>query len=142
MHTVTQPTTPTRDQDVLDIRNLAARLAHLADEEADLSTYIQCFTADARWSLEATDLNGRDEILAGAIDRRRSGSQGPGTHTRHVITTQSVEVDGDEAHGQMYLLFMADTDTAPHVRSIARYADRYRRTPAGWKLSERLITVA
>lgn len=140
--TVTHPTTHTPYEDVLDIRNLAAHLAHLADEEADLSRYIQCFTEDALWSLRTSVLNGRDEILAGARERRRSGSQGPGTHTRHIITTHTVDVDGDEAHGQIYLLFMADTSTHPHVRSIAHYADRYRRTATGWKLSERLIEVA
>lgn len=137
-----QPTTSTREADTSDIRNLAAQLAHLADEESDMSTYLQCFTEDARWSMQAIDLNGRDEILAGALERRRSGSQGPGTHTRHIITTHVVEVDGDEARGQLYLLFMADTATSPHVRSVAHYADRYRRTPAGWKLAERQITVA
>lgn len=136
-----QPEDDTRVQDELDIRNLAALLAHLADEEPDMSTYIEHFTDDARWRMNEVEFNGRSEILAGALSRRRSGAQGPGTNTRHVITTHLVQLDGDTATGQIYLLFLARTSTAPHIRSMARYADQYRRTAAGWKLAERSITV-
>jgi 3-phenylpropionate/cinnamic acid dioxygenase small subunit len=128
-------------QDELEIRNLAARLAHLADEEPDMSTYIEHFTEDARWRMNEVEFSGRSEILAGALGRRRSGTQGPGTDTRHVITTHAVGLDGDTATGLIYLLFMSGTSTAPQVQSMARYADRYRRTPAGWLLAERSITV-
>lgn len=131
----------TRVEDELEIRNLAAHLAHLADEERHMTTYIEHFTEDARWRMNGVEFKGRSEILAGALGRRRSGTQGPGTHTRHVITTHVVEVNGVKASGQLYLLFMAGTSTAPYVQSMAHYADQYRRTTAGWKLAERSITV-
>jgi 3-phenylpropionate/cinnamic acid dioxygenase small subunit len=129
--------------DELEIRNLVAELAHMADmaSEGDLSGYIGRFTEDARWELGGNEIRGRRDILAAAAQRRASGTQGPGTNSRHVITTQSVRVDGDgAATGEAYFLFVGDTDTTPQVKGIGHYRDRFRRTPEGWKLEHRIIT--
>ena len=40
---------------------------------------------------------GHDEIREGAVERRASGTAGPGSHSRHVITTSAVSVAGDQA---------------------------------------------
>ena len=83
--------------DELAIRNLLARLAQLADD-GELAEYIQCFSDDAVWGGSGFgEKKGRDEIMAGAVERRASGTSGPGTHTRHVITTTAVSLQGEAA---------------------------------------------
>ena len=70
--------------DELAIRNLLARTAQLADW-GTLEEYETCYTADAVWSmpaspavgLPASDVTGREAIIAGARDRRAAGIQGP-----------------------------------------------------------------
>ncbi len=129
--------------DELEIRNLVADLAHMADMASgdDLSDYIARFTEDARWEMAGNVLRGREAILAGARERRASGTQGPGTNSRHVITTQSVRLEGtDAATGEAYFLFVGDTTTSPQVKGIGHYLDRFQRTPEGWKLRHRTIT--
>jgi 3-phenylpropionate/cinnamic acid dioxygenase small subunit len=83
---------------------------------------------------------GQAAILAGARERRAAGTQGPGTHTRHVITTIAITVDGDTATGEAYYLFVVDTDKTPRVSGIGYYHDTFRRTATGWKLARRQIT--
>lgn len=128
--------------DDLEIRNLVSRLAHLADvaPNDELDEYVSLFTDDAHWEMPGSAIDGRDSIMAGAKARRASGIQGPGTHTRHVITTHRVAVEGDTATGRAYFMMVGDTDTAPRVRAAGQYDDQYRRTPDGWKLARRDIT--
>jgi 3-phenylpropionate/cinnamic acid dioxygenase small subunit len=124
------------------IRNLIARMAHLADA-GDLETeYLELFTDDATWERPGFPaVKGHAEILAAAQERRRTKMQGPGTNTRHINTTLAVQVDGsDEASAQSYWLFMGKTDTsAPVVTGCGRYVDTFRRTGGGWKMSSRQI---
>jgi hypothetical protein len=141
--TLTEPSQVQQVADELEIRNLVADLAHMADmaSEDELTDYISRFTHDARWELAGNELQGRDAILAGARERRAAGTQGPGTNSRHVITTQSVRLEGaDAATGEAYFLFVGDTTTTPQIRGIGHYLDRFQRTPEGWKLAHRTIT--
>ncbi|HEX4244402.1 MAG TPA: nuclear transport factor 2 family protein, partial [Acidimicrobiales bacterium] len=141
--TLTELSQVQRVADELEIRNLTADLAHMADmaSEDDLSDYIGRFTDDACWVMAGNQVRGRDEILAAARQRRAAGTQGPGTNSRHVITTQSVRLEGsDTATGEAYFLFVGDTTTTPQVKGIGHYLDRFQRTPEGWKLAHRTIT--
>lgn len=143
MTTLTERSQAQQAADDLEIRNLVAELAHMADmaSEDDLSDYIGRFTEDARWEMAGNEIRGRDDILAAVRQRRASGTQGPGTNSRHVITTQSVHLDGDgTATGEAYFLFVGDTEATPQVKGIGHYRDRFRRTPEGWKLEHRIIT--
>ena len=125
--------------DEAEIRNLIARLGHLADS-GDLDEYITLFADDAVWQMPTNTHRGRADILEGAHGRRRTAMQGPGTHTRHVNTTLWVRLEGpDDAVAGSYYLFLADCDTTPVVRSTGRYEDRFRRTADGWKLASRNI---
>lgn len=129
--------------DDLAIRNLVARLAHLADMAGaeELDEYVAMFTEDASWEMAGNERRGRDAILEGARERRQSGTQGPGTHSRHVITTQAVRFDGpDTAVSDAYFLFVADTDTSPVIRLVGHYHDRFRREAGIWRLARRRIT--
>lgn len=129
-----------RIADDLDIRRLIARLAHLADT-GELDEYITLFTEDAAWGGGAQPIRrGREEILAAAQARKRDGLAGPGAGTRHVVTTSWIEIDGEEATGRSVFHFYVETDSeSPRLASLGTYCDRFRRTPEGWLLAERLL---
>ena len=135
------PTDPARLlADELAIRNALARLAHLADS-GDLDEYLTWFTPDASWELPDGPRRGHADILAGAEERRATGTAGPGSNTRHIITTIDVRVDGsDTAQSSSYYLFVADTTGEPHVAVVGAYDDTWVRGPEGWKLDRRVIT--
>jgi 3-phenylpropionate/cinnamic acid dioxygenase small subunit len=131
-----------------EIRSLLARIAQLADT-GDLDDYIAQFTADAVWAMpanpsmgmEASTRQGHQEILAGVRERRGGGVQGPGTNTRHVLTTVAVDVQ-DETHAtaRSYYLFFGDTTAAPTLRTMGQYDDVFVKGAHGWQLAHRTIT--
>lgn len=132
--------------DEMAIRNILARIAHLADE-GDLNEYISYFTEDASWGFLAgpgeppliPPKKGRADILAGAQERRRAGTQGPGTHTRHVLSTTWVKVEGDSATSGSHLVFYRNCNTTPAITNVTVYSDRFVRQADGWKLADRQI---
>jgi len=132
-----------------EIRTVLARIAQLADS-GDLDEYLTLFTEDAVWAMPdnpsvgmlANEKRGHAEIRAGAEERRASGLQGPGTQTRHVLTTIAVDVQSDDrANVRSYFLFVVDTATTPSIRTMGQYDDVLVRTDDGWKLAHRTITV-
>lgn len=131
-----------RIADELEIRNLIARLAQMADMATidELDTYLTCFTADAVWDMAGAKRSGHAEIRAGAEERRRTGQQGPGANSRHVITTQTVSFDGPHtATSDAYFLAVGDTTTAPTIKLIGHYHDTLRREDGRWKMAYRKI---
>jgi 3-phenylpropionate/cinnamic acid dioxygenase small subunit len=132
-----------------EIRTVLARIAQLADG-GDLDEYLSLFTEDAVWAMPdnpsvgmaANEKRGHAEIRTGAEDRRASGLQGPGTQSRHVLTTVAVDVQSDDrANVRSYFLFVVDTTTTPSIRTMGQYDDVLVRTDDGWKLAHRTITV-
>jgi 3-phenylpropionate/cinnamic acid dioxygenase small subunit len=134
--------------DEMEIRNLIGRLAQLADT-GDLDEYASLFTEDAHWELKAkpgdkapfAPIRGRANILAGAHARRATGGQGPGSHTRHVLGSTVVKLDGDSALATSNLIFYKNTDTKPEIAVMTFYNDQFKRTPHGWKLASRIMTM-
>lgn len=128
--------------DDLAIRNAIARIAHLADHGEDLDIYLQCFTEEAEWNFPIGARKGRADILAGAKDRRASGTTGPGSHSRHILSTIDVQADGsDVATADSYFVFLTETNVAPKVFNCGHYHDTWVRTAAGWKLKVRDIVL-
>jgi 3-phenylpropionate/cinnamic acid dioxygenase small subunit len=134
----------------LEIRNVLARLAQLADT-GDTDEYVSLLTDDVVWAmppnpaigLAASERRGHDEIAAGQRERMAAGQQGPGSNTMHMVTTISVRFDDDSnesATAHSYFMFWSSTATDPTITSIGRYEDTFRRTPSGWKLARRTIT--
>ena len=123
-----------------EIRNLVARLGHLADD-GDLQVYLSLFTPDAEWHTPTGEVRrGHTDILAGANERRVTGVQGPGTDSRHVNTTLWVEVGDDgTARAQSYFLYLRSCSTSPVLVSTGRYNDEFRETPDGWKMARRVL---
>jgi uncharacterized protein (TIGR02246 family) len=132
-----------------EIRTVLARIAQLADT-GDLEEYLTLFTEDAVWGMPdnpavgmtANEKKGHAEILAGAQERRASGLQGPGTDTRHVLTTIAVKVESeDRATVRSYFMFFASTSTTPTLRTMGQYDDVLVKGEQGWQLAHRRITV-
>jgi 3-phenylpropionate/cinnamic acid dioxygenase small subunit len=132
-----------------EIRTVLARIAQLADT-GDLEEYLTLFTEDAVWGMPdnpavgmtANEKKGHAEILAGAQERRASGLQGPGTESRHVLTTIAIDVESeDRATARSYFLFFASTSTTPTLRTMGQYDDVLVKSERGWQLARRRITV-
>ncbi len=126
--------------DELQVRNLIARIAQLADM-GGLDDYVQCFTRDACWEMPGAPRRGWDDIRAGGQQRRATGQSGPGSASRHVITTVAVSVAGDVAEATSYWQFYIATDSAPQLQSMGHYDDEFVRTADGWRLDRRHITI-
>jgi 3-phenylpropionate/cinnamic acid dioxygenase small subunit len=131
-----------------EIRSLLARIAQLADT-GDLDEYVTLFTDDAVWAMPdnpslgmpASEKRGIAEIRTGAEERRAGGVQGPGTETRHVLTTTAVFVESDHrATARSYFMFYATTTTQPTLRNMGQYDDVLMRGNGGWQLAHRTIT--
>lgn len=132
--------------DRLDILTLIGRVAQLADH-GQVAAYAECFSEDAAWELtDATGLplseqvrRGRSEIIAGVLERREAGVQGPGSHTKHDISTIVVDLDGDTAVARTYFRYYRETHRTPELVSVGSYDDEFVRTPSGWKVTRRVI---
>jgi len=125
----------------LKIRNLIARVALLADQ-GDLDEYVDQFTEDSLWAFPGGARQGRDDIRAGAEERRAGKVTGPGSETRHVITTISVQLETeDAATADSYFLFYQHTTTAPTLFNMGHYHDTFARQGEVWRLARRDITL-
>lgn len=131
------------------VRDVIGRLAQLADS-GSLEEYMTLFTADAEWVMPANPALGVSpqtrvgaaDIRAGAEERRASGLQGPGTASRHVVHTISVDVrTASSAAAVAYWMFYVDTTTVPRLTSMGRYDDEYRLDGCSWRLARRVIEV-
>jgi uncharacterized protein (TIGR02246 family) len=139
-----------RTADELEIRNVLAALAQLADS-GEVEEYLELFAPDAVWvvpaipqtGVEATELRGVDAIGAGVRQRRAAGVQGPGTNTAHLVTTTVVRFENDTtAVARSTWLFLADTAAAARVQSAGRYTDTFTRNDDGrWRLTRRQIVL-
>jgi len=134
--------------DELEIRNLVAELSQLADtaSEEELERYLALFTDDATWAvladgevLSAQERKGHQEILEGVRERRAAGIQGPGTNTRHVVSTLVVTFEtSDKALARCYWRYYTNTtSSAPTLALMGEYRNTFVRTRKGWKLARR-----
>lgn len=122
--------------DELAIRNLVARMAQTADRGA-VEDYAPMMAADARWVMPNGEVTvGPEEMMAGVRARRAGGSAGPGSNTRHMVNTTTVEVDGDAAQSLSYWLYIS-TGEDPKILLSGTYADTFRRIDGTWVFAER-----
>ncbi len=129
------------ESDELAIRNLVARIAHAADH-GELDEYIELFTEDPSWEMPDAPRRGRPEIRAGAEERRRTRLTGPGSSSRHVITTLAVDLgDEDDAIVDSYFIFYRQTATNPTIFNMGHYHDDVRFVDGDWRLARRQITI-
>ncbi len=127
-------------QELLDkqeIAELCVRYTTALDTK-DWALLESCFTDSPSFVHPGGSLRGFDEILA-----RTSAALNPLDVTQHLLGNITVEVAGATAHSTCYF-------QAQHVRAgtsggdlyliAGRYADTLERTPAGWRIAERVQT--
>jgi 3-phenylpropionate/cinnamic acid dioxygenase small subunit len=133
--------------DQMALRNLVSRIAHTADA-GELSAYGECFAPDAEWwppeepgvDVPTDPSIGLEHIVSRAADRRAQGVQGPGTHTRHVVSTSAFEMDGpDQARGLSYWRYYTHTAETPRLFSQGEYHDTFVRLEGRWVLLKRVL---
>ena len=94
----------------------------------DYDRFASLFTQDAVWRIPVVNVEfvGREEVRAG-IERLGEGLWDYLVQTTHPAT---IQLEGDTAVGRAY------------VAELGRFHDdRYRRTPDGWKFTERAYAV-
>jgi ketosteroid isomerase-like protein len=100
--------------------------------------FASLFTPDATVRIPDADveLTGRDEIRAG-IERLQ------GAWEFFVQTTHpgAIQLEGDTASGRAYIQELGRLRDGRSISNYALYHDQYRRTPDGWKFSERVYEV-
>jgi ketosteroid isomerase-like protein len=82
------------------------------------------------------ELVGREDIRAGG--ERLQGQWDFFVQTTHPGT---IQLDGDTATGRAYIQELARARDGRQGLNYAIYHDRYRRTPDGWKFTERVYEV-
>ena len=105
----------------------------------DYDRFATLFTPDGVWRVPAVNAEfaGREEIRAG-IRRLKEELWDFLVQATHPGT---IQLDGDTASGRAYVLsFGRFRDGGSHL-NYSVYHDRYRRTPDGWKFSERVDEV-
>ena len=127
-------------EDELAVRNVVARLAQYADGP-DIDAYVALFTPDAVWDMPGAPRTGHAQIRAGSEERRAAGQIGPGSATRHVVSTTTVRVHEDHAVADSVWQFYVDTDKAPRLQLIGTYHDELVRVGHEWKLAHRQISI-
>jgi uncharacterized protein (TIGR02246 family) len=139
--TMNSRTKRSAESDELAIRNLVAKIAHAADH-GEIDEYIELFTEDASWEMPDAPRRGRSEIRAGVEERRRTGLTGPGSDSRHVITTLVVDLTGEgNAASDSYFIFFRQTATNPTIFNMGHYHDDLRFVDDAWRLARRQITI-
>ena len=126
--------------DELAVRNVVARVAQYADGP-DVDAYVALFTPDAVWDMPGAPRQGHAEIRGGSEERRAAGQIGPGSNTRHVVSTMAVRVHDDQAVADSVWQFYVDTNTAPRLQLMGTYRDELVRMNGEWKLAHRRITI-
>lgn len=123
------------------VRNTISRLAMYADGLGSVDEYAALFTEDCEWLMPGAPRKGREDIRTGAAERRAAGGVGPGSNSRHMISTTVVEFTGpDEAVADSYFTYLVDTHETPRVQLVGYYHDTLQRAPEGFLMARREIT--
>lgn len=125
--------------DERDIVALAARYCRALDTK-DWPLLSEVFVPDATAELgTASLLEGLDAITA-----RIRSALGYLDDSQHLVGNHEVSVDGDTGTHRCYLQaqhIRKVADGSPNYMIAGRYEDRVRRTPDGWRIVHRTLTV-
>ena len=104
----------------------------------DYDRFASLFTEDGavRMPDVPAEVVGREQIRAG-IERLQ------GMHDCFVQNTHpgAIQLDGDTASGRAYMSEVIHSRDGSSYLNYAIYHDRYRRTPDGWKFTERVYEI-
>jgi ketosteroid isomerase-like protein len=79
--------------------------------------------------------------LSGPGEIRAWGERRPAGYLVQTTHPGTIELDGDTASGRAYLQELGCARDGRSFLNYAIYHDRYRRTPDGWKFTERVYEV-
>jgi ketosteroid isomerase-like protein len=101
----------------------------------DYDRVASLFTRDAVWRIPVVNVEfvGREEIRSG-VERLGEGLWDYLVQTTHPGT---IQLEGDTASGRAYVLSFGHMRDGSSQLNYSVYHDRYRRTPEGWKFTER-----
>ena len=119
--------------------DLAVRYATALDTK-DWTLLATCFVPDA---VAIYSTRGRVEGYPG-IEEVCRGALGPLTASQHLLGNHVVELDGDEGRASCYFQaqhVLSGTEGGDTYIVAGTYRDRVVRTPEGWKIAERQLTV-
>ena len=104
----------------------------------DYDRFASLFTEDAAWRIPYVDVElvSREEIRAG-VERM----QGLWDYFVQTVHPGTVRLDGDAAVGRVYVTELGHLRDGRSELNYAVYHDRYRRTPHGWKFTERVYEI-
>jgi ketosteroid isomerase-like protein len=126
--------------DIADRVEIEALRGELTDAVMmrDYDRFASLFTEDGAWRIPDVNVEfvGREEIRAG-IERLQ------GLWDYFVQTTHpgAIRLDGGTASGRAYVLEFGQMRDGSSQLNYSVYHDRYRRTPDGWKFTERVFEV-
>lgn len=95
------------------------------------------FTDDGRFVRDNGDsYEGHEELYAFASEEFDEAF----VQSAHVVTNPLVEVDGEEATGEWYLLLCYQTREGETGWTQAKYDDEYRKVDGEWRVAESRVT--
>jgi ketosteroid isomerase-like protein len=138
----------------VDTAELQQRVQRLEDQEAirqvliaygehldarDFASYAALFARDGTWTGGFGSATGPAEIQA--MLEKNIGKAEPGFINKssfHLMTTMSVDVQGDGAMARSrYLFFTATPESRPQAALAGRYVDEFVREDGQWKIRRR-----
>lgn len=123
----------------LDDERAIERLKHeycFAIDDGRYEEWASLFTDDGRFVRGSGDtFEGYDELHEFASEQFDPLFE----TVTHVVTNPVVNVDGDEATGRWYLLFVYETEDGAVGWTQARYEDEYRRVDGEWRIAESTV---
>lgn len=130
-------------EDERAILRLLHRYPHAIDHGGD-AAWADVFTADGvfdardRTGAASRVLRGRAELVAFAT----AFSRPPGRWHKHLVVDPLIEIDGDEARVEAYVVVLVEHEGVPRVWLFGRYHDRLRREADGaWRIAHRIAEV-
>lgn len=121
----------------LDINDLFVRYVCALDE-GDVATVVACFAEDGTLaSPVAGEHTGHPAIRAFA--ERFARYRASGAQLRHVISNLRIDVDGDRAHAQCYLVVFLTRDGESRVIPPGRYDCRLVKVDGEWRFAHRVV---
>lgn len=123
-----------KTEDYLEIRKLTAQYNQTFDS-GNLDGWMDCFTDDIIFILDGKELgNGL------AAMRKFGASMQAKLQVRHITTDAIVEINGDTATQDVYLLLI-DTSNGSEFKTSGCYSDQLRRVNGRWKFNHRIATL-
>lgn len=122
--------------DALEIANLKARYCAAGDSaphdpEGAIAALLPCFVPDATADYGFIQFDTPDKLAEFMATAVGGGSQ----WMIHMLGSPRIEVSGDEATGDWTVAVHSRRRDGETMLIVGRYADRFRRTAEGWRIS-------